>query len=57
MYAYGTKYSNCESMYLIYPKDKEVKTKVYDYHKEGGLPLEVLFFDLENVCFTVIVSF
>jgi hypothetical protein len=38
-------------MYLIYPKDKEIEAKVYDYHKEGGLPLEVLFFDLENVCF------
>jgi len=47
MYAYGTKYSNCEGMYLIYPKDKELETKTYDYHKEGGLPLEVVFFDLE----------
>ena len=47
MYAYGTKYSNCEKMYLIYPKDEELETKAYHYHKEGGLPLEVLFFDLE----------
>ena len=48
MYAYGTKYDNCESMYLIYPKDSEVEVNVYDYFKNGGLPLEVLFFDLEK---------
>jgi hypothetical protein len=35
-------------MYLIYPKDKELETKAYHYHKEGRLPLEVLFFDLQN---------
>ncbi len=48
MYAYGTKYSNCEGMYLIYPKDSDVEVKAYDYCKEGGLPLEILFFDLQN---------
>ena len=48
MYAYGTKYGNCERMYLIYPKDKELDIKSYHYHKEGGLPLEILFFDLQN---------
>ena len=52
MYAYGTKYSNCKGMYLIYPKDSEIEVKAYDYHKEGGLPLEVLFFDLKKVCFS-----
>jgi 5-methylcytosine-specific restriction enzyme subunit McrC len=48
MYAYGTKYCNCEGMYLIYPKESKVEVKTYHYHKEGGLPLEVLFFDLEK---------
>ena len=56
MYAYGTKYSSCEGMYLIYPKDSDVEVKAYDYHKEGGLPLEILFFDLEDVCFSEIIS-
>jgi len=56
MYAYGTKYKNCKRMYLIYPKDTEVVVKAYDYYKEGGLPLEVLFFDLEEPKnFTIIV--
>jgi len=57
MYAYGTKYSNCEGMYLIYPKDGEVEVKAYDYYKAGGLPLKVLFFDLEESCFTTFISF
>ncbi len=48
MYAYGTKYNNCERMYLIYPKDKDVEVKEYDYYKEGGLPLEIVFFDFQN---------
>lgn len=48
MYAYRTKYINCKCLYLIYPKDEEVDINTYDYHKEGGLPLEVLFFDLEK---------
>ena len=56
MYAYGTKYSNCECMYLIYPKDKEVEVKDYDYYKEGGLPLEIIFFDLQNICFSQNIS-
>jgi len=48
MYAYGTKYKNCEGMHLIYPKDKELEAKSYHYHKEGGLPLRILFFDLSQ---------
>jgi len=48
MYAYGTKYSNCEYLYLIYPKDEKMKGEAYHYNKEGGLPLEILFFDLQN---------
>ena len=56
MYAYGTKYKNCKRMYLIYPKDSEVVVKAYDYYKEGGLSLEVLFFDLEEPKnFTIII--
>ena len=57
MYAYGTKYKNCEYMYLIYPKDKDVEVKEYDYYQESGLPLEILFFDLLEVQFTKVVSF
>ncbi len=51
MYAYGTKYSNCECMYLIYPKDKELEVREYDYHPDASiecLPLNVLFFDFNN---------
>ena len=48
MYAYGKKYTNCKCLYLIYPKDEEVEAEAYNYYKEGGLPLEILFFDLEN---------
>jgi len=48
MYAYGKKYSNCERLYLIYPKDEEVEADEYNYYKEGGLPLEIAFFDLQN---------
>ncbi len=48
MYAYGTKYDNCERMYLIYPKDKELEVKSYHYYKEGQLSLDILFFDLQS---------
>jgi len=57
MYAYGTKYSNCKCMYLIYPKDKELEVESYNYYKEGGLPLEILFFDLDNVCLNKSISY
>lgn len=59
MYAYGTKYGNCERMYLIYPKDKDVEVGEYDYHSHestNSLPLNVLFFDLENICFSTFIS-
>jgi 5-methylcytosine-specific restriction enzyme subunit McrC len=46
MYAYGTKYPNCQVLYLIYPKDREIEAKVYDYYSEGGLPLRIAFFNL-----------
>ena len=50
MYAYGKKYEKCKELYLIYPKDKEVISQVYDYYQDNlkPLPLKVLFFDLEN---------
>lgn len=53
LYAYGTKYENCEKLYLIYPKDIDVKESLYHYFskndlKNKKLPLEILFFDLEN---------
>jgi len=48
MYAYGKKYSNCECLYLIYPKDEEVEDEAYNYYKEGGLPFGIVFFDLQN---------
>jgi 5-methylcytosine-specific restriction enzyme subunit McrC len=51
MYAYGTKYTNCECLYLIYPKDDEVEAIGYNYYTHKSvwdLPLKVLFFDLEK---------
>lgn len=53
LYAYGTKYENCEKLYLIYPKDGDIKESLYHYFSENDskdkkLPLEILFFDLEN---------
>ena len=54
LYAYGTKYNNCNQMYLIYPKDNDVKESYYKYfyktnERFGDLNLKVLFFDLLNV--------
>ena len=53
LYTYGTKYENCEKLYLIYPKDGDIKESLYHYFSENDskdkkLPLEILFFDLEN---------
>ncbi len=52
LYAYGTKYENCEKLYLIYPKDELEEGILYHYFKDDledkKLPLEILFFDLEN---------
>ena len=53
LYAYGTKYKNCEKLYLIYPKDEVEEGTLYHYFKDNiedkNLPLEILFFDLENL--------
>jgi 5-methylcytosine-specific restriction enzyme subunit McrC len=49
LYAYGTKYENCEKLYLIYPKDEVERGNLYHYYEDKKLPLEILFFDLENL--------
>jgi len=48
LYAYGTKYQNCEKLYLIYPKDGETPESSYEYFndKQKKLPLRVCFFDV-----------
>ena len=53
-YGYGTKYKKCEKMYLIYPKDKDLETKVYNYFNDDNttLELKILFFDLNKSIFT-----
>ena len=50
LYAYGTKYENCEEMYLIYPKDIIESGNEYQYFKvteNNDLNLKVIFFDME----------
>ena len=49
LYAYGTKYENCEKLYLIYPKDELIDGNLYHYYQDKKLPLKVLFFDVENL--------
>ena len=58
MYAYGKKYRECKMLYLIYPKDKEVDSVMYDYYnkEESTLKLKVIFFDLENYTMTDFIS-
>lgn len=57
LYAYGTKYEKCKDLYLIYPKDNDIKTCSYDYFKgqtcesNNRLKLQVVFFDVENFKF------
>ncbi len=48
IYAYGKKYKS-ENLYLIYPKDEEIKENLYHYYEDKKLPLKVLFFDVENL--------
>ncbi len=50
LYAYGTKYQNCQKLYLIYPKDGETPESSYEYFddKQKKLPLNIHFFDLVN---------
>ncbi len=47
MYAYATKYVNCERVYLVYPKDNEAEYRKYFFKKTDEKPsLELVFFDL-----------
>ncbi|MCT7546708.1 McrC family protein [Aliarcobacter cryaerophilus] len=46
LYAYGTKYDNCEKIYLIYPFDELIIKNSYNYFKHKELKLDVLFFDV-----------
>lgn len=51
LYAYGTKYKECEYMYLIYPKDEEIEANSYNYFKstdQENLHLNILFFDVQK---------
>ena len=51
LYAYGTKYKECNYMYLIYPKDHEIEANSYNYFKstdEEKLHLNLLFFDVQK---------
>jgi 5-methylcytosine-specific restriction enzyme subunit McrC len=48
LYAYGTKYQQCNTMFLIYPKDKDIDVSCYDYFNQTdkNLNLQILFFDV-----------
>lgn len=48
LYAYGTKYDNCEKMYLIYPFDELIIKNSYNYFKNKELKLDILFFDVDK---------
>ena len=51
LYAYGTKYNNCDEMYLIYPKSVIEDGNEYRYFKQNEnkeLNLKILFFDVET---------
>lgn len=50
LYAYGTKYTDCKKLYLIYPYDNNDLNLRYLYQKEetNRLVLNVLFFDLSK---------
>ena len=46
LYAYGTKYNNCEKIYLIYPFNELIIKNSYNYFKYKELKLDILFFDV-----------
>jgi 5-methylcytosine-specific restriction enzyme subunit McrC len=59
LYAYGKKYKDprCEDLYLIYPKsEQQAHETCYSFSPLDcditDLKLHVIFFDLENKCFT-----
>ncbi len=57
LYAYGTKYKNCQNLYLIYPYDDVNLENSYHYFKDNDkdkikdLQLDILFFDLDDTKF------
>ncbi|MDX4027975.1 McrC family protein [Aliarcobacter skirrowii] len=51
LYAYGTKYDNCEKIYLIYPFDELIIKNSYNYFKNKELKLDILFFDVDKKMF------
>ncbi|AYJ79444.1 hypothetical protein AN286_04540 [Aliarcobacter cryaerophilus ATCC 43158] len=51
LYAYGTKYENCQKMYLIYPFDELFIKNSYNYFKDKELKLDILFFDVDKKMF------
>jgi len=53
LFAYGTKYKKCKTLFLIYPKDEiaQGQGNYYEYYKTSDnrhLSLKVLFFDVVN---------
>jgi 5-methylcytosine-specific restriction enzyme subunit McrC len=46
LYAYGTKYQNCETLFLIYPKDNEIENSYYKFFDD--LHLKIYFFDFDR---------
>lgn len=48
LYAYCTKYDNCEKIYLIYPFDELIIKNSYNYFKNKELKLDILFFDVDK---------
>jgi 5-methylcytosine-specific restriction enzyme subunit McrC len=51
LYAYGTKYIDCDTMYLIYPYQADIIRLRYLYQREYNLKLNVLFFDVKELQF------
>lgn len=47
LYAYGKKY-DCDKLYLIYPKIKDLKQTPMKFMYDDIMSLEVLYFDLEH---------
>jgi len=48
MYAYATKYTNCRTVYLVYPKTKNNPKLKYYFDKNRTKQLRIYFFDCEK---------
>ncbi len=46
LYAYGTKYQNCKTLFLIYPKENEIESSYYKFF--DNLKLKICFFDFDG---------